>query len=135
MGDLTPNFSRAEFACPCCGNDRISPSLVAELQIIRNVAGPLTVTSGVRCAAHNEEVGGVPDSAHVPADCGDGEGVVGHAADVETAQSGKRFRVVTGAARTTITRIGVGRAFVHLDNDNRKPPHVLFHYYSAAHQA
>jgi len=32
MGDLSPHFSRREFACPCCGWDNIHPSVIAMLE-------------------------------------------------------------------------------------------------------
>ena len=87
MGDLSKNFSRSEFKCPTCDADNISPALVADLQRLRDAIGsPLSITSGVRCKAHNKAVGGVEGSAHVPADLGDGEGEVGHAVDIAMAQ-------------------------------------------------
>lgn len=65
MGDLSRNFSRSEFACPHCGEVEIDPLLVATLQRIRDRAGPVVVTSGYRCQAHNEAVGGVRNSQHI----------------------------------------------------------------------
>ena len=66
-GDLTENFSRAEFACKCgCGAADTDPRLAALCQTIRDAVGvPVRVNSGVRCAAHNQKVGGVPGSYHV----------------------------------------------------------------------
>ncbi len=68
MGDLSPNFSRSEFVCRCgCGEDDISPKLVAALEQLRDLAGkPVNVVSGCRCPAHNRAVGGTTDSFHVP---------------------------------------------------------------------
>lgn len=73
MGDLTTNFSRAEFACKCgCGLDRISPSLVKQIQQFRNLLWisvgeeiRITVTSGCRCHPYNEKIGGTKNSFHV----------------------------------------------------------------------
>ena len=66
MGDLSRNFSRSEIQCQCgCGKDDISPYLIERLQAVRNIyAKPMEITSGVRCKAHNEAVGGVKNSAH-----------------------------------------------------------------------
>ncbi len=116
MGDMTPNFSRGEFACPCCGDDRISPRLVDALQRIRDAVGePLTVTSGVRCPAHNTAVGGAPSSWHVPRDMGLGE--VGHAADLAVDNSKLRYKVLLGVAmvRPVIHRVGIAEQFIHVD--------------------
>ena len=65
MSDLSKNFSRSEFACPCCGQVEVDPLLVATLQRIRDRAGPVVVTSGYRCPVHNEAVGGVRNSQHI----------------------------------------------------------------------
>ena len=67
MGDLSRNFSRKEFTCPCgCGSSDVEPLLVATLQRLRDAAGkPITINSGVRCKKHNAQVGGVADSQHL----------------------------------------------------------------------
>lgn len=44
----------------------MSPKHIELLQILRDVAGPLKVTSGIRCPAHNAEVGGAKRSKHLP---------------------------------------------------------------------
>lgn len=77
MGDLTKNFSWAEFACKgknCCGGvSKINPALVQALQAVRDAYGkPLTVSSGYRCPAHNKAAGGVTNSQHA----------LGNAADI-----------------------------------------------------
>ena len=58
MGDLTKNFSRKEFRCPCgrrkCDAAPLDMRLVVELQKLRDMIGhPITVTSGCRCKQHN----------------------------------------------------------------------------------
>ncbi|MGM9548962.1 MAG: D-Ala-D-Ala carboxypeptidase family metallohydrolase [Faecousia sp.] len=64
-------FTRAEFRCPCprCGGFPVEPSekLVGLAERVREHFGvPVTVTSGVRCQAHNDELpGSVPNSYHV----------------------------------------------------------------------
>ena len=67
MGDLSDHFSRAEFACKCgCGRDTVDMELLAICEAVRYVeGGPVTVTSGHRCEAHNERVGGSGRSQHL----------------------------------------------------------------------
>jgi uncharacterized protein YcbK (DUF882 family) len=67
MGDITQNFSRWEFACKCgCGLDKIDTRIVERLQVIRDIISvPIIITSGCRCPAHNEKVGGKPGSYHL----------------------------------------------------------------------
>lgn len=64
-------FTRAEFRCPCgrCGGFPVEPSeeLVRLADHVREYFGvPVTVSSGVRCQAHNDELpGSAPNSYHV----------------------------------------------------------------------
>lgn len=65
-------FSRAEFRCQCggkyCNGLPAEPAeeTVRMADEIRRRAGvPLTVNSGLRCARHNAEVGGVSNSLHI----------------------------------------------------------------------
>ncbi len=129
MGDLTKNFSKAEFQCECgCGDDRISEYLVRALQNIRDAVGPLSVSSGVRCKDHNASIGSKANSAHVPADIDDGGGIASHAVDIKITGSPMRFKFLKEATKY-FTRIGVGDKFIHVDNDLRKPQSVMWHYY------
>ena len=63
---MSKNFKRREFACRCCGEVKVVPELVANLQVLRDEAGvPLAINSGYRCEKHNKAVGGSPNSQHV----------------------------------------------------------------------
>ena len=62
-------FTRNEFRCPCgkCGGFPAEPEekLVRLAQAVReHFAAPVMVSSGVRCDAHNAQVGGVANSLH-----------------------------------------------------------------------
>jgi uncharacterized protein YcbK (DUF882 family) len=109
MGDMTKNYSRAEFACKCgCGFAAINPVLVDALQKLRDAMGrPVRVMSGCRCAAHNKLVGGAPWSVHL----------AGNAADVSVV--GMTAREIYRAAAGIVVFHGIGvddeREFVHLD--------------------
>jgi len=120
MGDLTKNFDRVEFACPCgCGFDEIDLGLVDTLQRIRDVLGvPLRINSGCRCLAHNQAVGGVPDSAHRR----------GRAADVSCWDAETRFRLMKAALGFDFLRIGVAKTYMHLDNDPFLPEPRIWVY-------
>lgn len=136
MGDLTKNFSRHEFACNCgCGADNISIGLVSKLQRIRDSVGlPMKITSGVRCEAYNATIGGVKKSAHVPASMHDGEGVVGHAVDIKCTSSVMRYKILKSSTKFFM-RVGIGKDFIHLDNDISKPQTVAWDYYQSDHKA
>ena len=136
MGDLSKNFSRSEFECQCgCGADNISMYVVKSLQRIRDAVGaPITITSGIRCAKHNEAIGGVGRSSHVPSDLSDGEGVVGHAVDIKCEDSVLRYKILKASTKYFM-RIGIGENFIHLDNDTSKPQTVAWDYYQSNHKA
>lgn len=120
MGDLTENFSRSEFACPCgCDKADIKMELVRRLQIVRSALDrPLSINSGVRCEEHNSAVGGAEDSAHV----------AGEAADIRCEDSGLRYNLILRLI-FRFDRIGIGRDFIHVDISRSKPKEVLWDYY------
>ena len=128
---LSKNFSHAEIACKCgrCrGAAKISPDLITRLQAMRDEVGPIRITSGVRCRQHPESQTR-PTSSHVPADLGDGEGRCGHAVDLAAVGSNRRFRLLDAALAAGFVRVGIGKTFVHLDNDHKKAQGVAWDYY------
>lgn len=116
---LTDDFYRDEFACRCgCGEDSINLHLVYRLQKVRDeIGGPIKITSGCRCAKHNEVEGGNPFSAHLSGD----------AADISCAHSNKRMTLLPVLCRF-FRRVGVGDSFVHVDIDPTKDQDVLWVY-------
>lgn len=63
---LTTNFTKEEFSCPCCGKNNIDLILVNCLQILRNeLRKSIIITSGCRCTDHNRSVGGSENSLHL----------------------------------------------------------------------
>ena len=128
---LSKHFTQLEVACKCgrCkGGTKISPDLMTRLQAMRDAAGPIRITSGVRCRKHPESLTR-PTSSHVPNDLGDVEGKVGHAVDIAARGSGRRFRLLAAAIAADFTRIGIGKTFLHLDNDYKKSQGVIWDYY------
>ena len=107
------NFTRREFACKCgCGFDTVDYSLIKVLGIVREHFGvPVTVTSGARCLAHNESVGGVSTSQHTK----------GRAADIVV--RGVDPAVVAGyvKGRFPSASIGTYDTFTHIDTRSTGP--------------
>jgi uncharacterized protein YcbK (DUF882 family) len=87
---LTEHFALREFECPCCHTVKLHPGLVRRLEALRGgLRKPVLITSGYRCPVHNEEVGGVANSAHL----------LGTAADVGVASAEQvHFRLLAEAA-------------------------------------
>lgn len=108
MGDLTLNFSRAEFACKCgCGLCIADHELVDSLQLIRHTLGPVKITSATRCRTHNEAVGGGISSQHL----------LGLAADIEVpgVVPSVVSAFITEMAGPTRWGVGIYNSFVHMD--------------------
>jgi uncharacterized protein YcbK (DUF882 family) len=125
MGDVTNNFSRDEFKCPCCGLNKTNDSVIRKLQELRDAvcveAGrdvSFIIHSGTRCEKHNKEVGGKPNSAHL-----DGDGI-----DIRCNDGNLRY-IIDGCARKLgYRRIGIARGFVHVDQSRRLPQDNLWLY-------
>lgn len=114
-------FSRKELECKCCGTCLIASELVERLNEAREIAGiPFVITSGYRCEKHNQNVGGVADSAHV----------FGKAVDIAFKNSNQCFKIVKALYDVGFRRIGINfnKSFVHCDIDNTKQQDVLFKY-------
>ena len=107
MGDLTENFSRAEFACHCgCGFDDISENLINVLQHLRNALDePIHILSGCRCTQHNAICGGVKDSQHLK----------GNAADIVVVGLSPDSLADLLETNFKIGGIGIYPRFVHID--------------------
>jgi uncharacterized protein YcbK (DUF882 family) len=112
-------FQLKEFACPCCGANNIDRKFVELLDKIREQYGkPMYITSGYRCAAHNQAVGGVPESAHVD----------GVAADIGCSLAADRMRLVEIAIGEGFRRIGIAKTFIHLDISTTLPQNLIWLY-------
>lgn len=99
---LTEHFTRAEFACPHCGECFVRPRLLKLAEAIRQHTGkPLQIVSGYRCPIHNRAVGGKTDSQHV----------YGAACDVPSG-------TLSPAEASALGAVGVGRKgqwAIHVD--------------------
>lgn len=83
FGDLSTNFWKEEFRCPCkkCRRKkvRVSNLLLHKLEMMviiidaeLNFHKPVIVLSGNRCEEYNKKIGGHPNSAHIPKPEGEG---------------------------------------------------------------
>lgn len=111
-----PEFLVSDFVCPCPRCHPLRPDLVtASSQLIEwankvrmamNACGiAAKITSGVRCVAHNKEVGGSPLSMHL---CGE-------ACDIACDSSGAYAAVKTLCTEVPCKFIEVAPHHVHFD--------------------
>jgi hypothetical protein len=117
VGDLSTNFWKYEFRCPCkkCRRKKVlvDDLLLFKLEMIRVELGnkPMIIISGNRCPEENKRVGGWPNSAHIPRPRGKGS-------DVKV-KGVKPIDVGLAAEKVGGLRIGIARTYTHLDT---KPP-------------
>lgn len=109
-------FSEAEVA-----KFKLKPEMWRLLDKLREECGfPFIIESGLRTKAENDALAdSVSDSAHLS----------GVAVDLRITDSVKRLKLIQVALNNGITRIGVGKNFVHLDVDKSKPQGVMWTYY------
>lgn len=118
------NFTPRDFTCKCeglCGHpDVISPDLVAKLDKVQDLVGlPVTIRFGTRCEKFNRKSGGRERSSHTVKDG------VSHAADIHCPDASFRFAFLT-AALPIFNRIGIGKDFVHVDDDPELPQNAVW---------
>ena len=113
-----------EFVCPRYGEVKLDATFVLKLDLASRLVGtsvPFVITYcenrrfestrgfasqiryGYRCPAHNAEVGGVKQSAHM----------TGLAADIACPDSVTRLKILRGLIVAGFRRIGIGKNFIH----------------------
>lgn len=117
------NFEEKEFTCRCgkCAVDfeRMDPGTVQRIETARIIAGiSFSIRSAIRCLVHNVAEGGSDDSSHLE----------GYAIDIEASNSRDRFIIIDALIRAGFTRIGIGRTFIHFDDDPIKDERVIWLY-------
>jgi len=120
-------FKLKEFESPDLpgSGDKMDLAFLQKLDKCRELAGvPFKITSGFRTAAYNINLGKrgykiAKNSPHLK----------GVAADIVASTSDIRYRIITSALAVGITRIGIGKTFIHLDTDATKSQNVIWHYY------
>ncbi len=113
-------FTPDEFTCDgkLCYLE-MDEKLIAMLDYARELAGvPMKITSSWRTKAHNEKVGGSPDSAHLK----------GKAVDIACGSGRDRWLIVKALEIAGFRRIGIARNFIHVDIDDTKPQNVMWIY-------
>lgn len=94
-------------------------STLQMLDIARRIAGiPFKINSGYRTEKHNKRVGGVSESSHTK----------GYAVDISCVGSNSRFKIVSALQEAGFNRIGIGKTFIHADNDPMKIKNVIWLY-------
>jgi uncharacterized protein YcbK (DUF882 family) len=118
-------FQAREFDCRCgrCLETRIDPELIKRLDALRRLAGPLIITSGFRCAAHQAALRGRGfETAR-----GTSQHELGRAADLVS----RRYAPVeleALARQVGFTAVGLAPTFIHVD---LRPQRIAWAYAKA----
>ena len=112
-------FTDKELACPCCGQNKMDNKFSNKLDRARGYANiPFVITSGYRCPAHNEEVGGSKTSSHLK----------GIAVDIAINNPIQRCKIFLALLSVGFSRFGIGKNFIHVDIDPDKPGCCIWVY-------
>lgn len=117
-------FDEKEFArcSPPCKLGDMDARFMAKLDLARAKAGiPFVLNCAYRSRAWDLSKGRTGNSAHCS----------GKAVDIRCNTSANRMKIVQGLLAAGFTRIGIGKTFVHADNDETKPQGVIWHYYES----
>lgn len=120
------HFDSREWLCQCARPDCDAPTipdpaLVALCDTLRDaVDAPLGITSGLRCTFWNDHEHGEPQSGHL----------TGTEVDLACPTSRFRFRLLQAIFSRNVTRVGIGKTFVHVGlSTTPLPQSVVWTYY------
>ena len=117
-------FSEQEFRkCdPPCDRESMEQDFLDVMDDIRRRARiPLVINCAYRSREYDKKKGRSGNSAHTQ----------GLAVDIRCNTSENRLKIVKAALECGITRIGIGKTFIHIDMGERVglPANVMWHYY------
>lgn len=122
---FSPETDPLLYKCPCNFPDCAAPLptqlLLDMLDKIRDIYGSsISINSGSRCKKHNQHVGGVQDSEHL----------TGEGADLVCITSAIRYDLLQAILQAKVTRIGIGKTFLHVGVDVSHAVDVIWTYYT-----
>ena len=115
-------FAESEFnrCIPSCSMEDMDDEFLLLLDELREKCGiPLVISCAYRSREWDLSKGRSGNSAHTK----------GKAVDIIYNSSSTAYAIVKNAIDLGINRIGIGKNFIHIDNDDSLPQNVLFTYY------
>ena len=114
-------FELSEFDSPdeIGSGEKMDKEFLKKLDLARhNSSIPFHINSGYRTISHNKKVGGKRNSSHRK----------GLAADIKCKDSRSRSIILKSLLGVGFTRIGIGKTFIHVDNDLNKRQNITWLY-------
>ena len=114
-------FKLSEFDSPdqVGSGKKMNKKFLEKLDYARHNAGiPFKINSGYRTEARNTLGGGRVGSSHLK----------GLAVDIAYKGSRERYIILDSLLNVGITRVGIGKTFLHCDLDNSKDQDVIWLY-------
>lgn len=115
-------FKEAEFkrCTPSCSLQDMKQSSVDRMDRAREIAGiPFVINCAYRSPAWEKACNRSEEGSH-PHGC---------AWDIRCNTSTNRMKIVAALLEAGYTRIGIGKNYIHADDDPTKPQNVMWHYY------
>tara|TARA_R110001599_G_scaffold134229_1_gene311998 strand:- start:71 stop:505 length:435 start_codon:yes stop_codon:yes gene_type:complete len=115
------HFNLSEFDSPdeLGSGSKMDKKFLEKLDYARHNAGvPFKINSGYRTKEWNMHIGGRVGSSHIK----------GLAADIHCNGSRDRALIVKALMQVGISRIGIGKTFIHCDVDKQKDQDVIWLY-------
>lgn len=115
-------FREYEFrnCVPACSLQDMAQDTMKMLDYARQLAGiPFVLTSAYRSRDWDKNKGRTGNGAHTK----------GKAVDIRCNTDSNRYRIVNALLAAGFNRIGIGKTYIHADNDYTKTPNVIWHYY------
>lgn len=115
-------FSLEEFDSPDKPGSGVymDSDFLQKLDTARQIAGiPFKINSGYRTPEHNSSLRhSKPDSSHLK----------GRAVDISILSSSDRFIILDALYQVGFNRFGIGKSFIHVDDDPDKVQRVIWTY-------
>lgn len=115
-------FTESEFkSCsPSCSMQQMTQHTLDKLDAARERAGiPFVLNSAYRSPAWDKARGRSGTGAHT----------TGCAVDIRCNTSTNRMKIVRACLAVGFRRIGIGKTYVHVDDDPAQAQDVIWHYY------
>ena len=115
-------FKDSEFrkCVPACSLQDMKQGTMDKLDAARESAGiPFVLNSAYRSKAWEAKQGRDGTSSHTK----------GMAVDIRCNSNANRMKIVRALIEAGFVRIGIGKTYVHADDDASKSQNVIWHYY------